>query len=644
MKKRIFALLLAAVMLFGALAACAQDETPQPTPAPQTPETPQTPTDPSDPTPPASQFGRDPYVAPPVEQNLPRNETLFFGGLMWSPVGAWTPFHSNTANFSINEVGGGSRTPLYETAYMYNTLNDDMLPLLADGPFEWSSDMTELTYKIKPAAYWSDGTKITAHDAAFTWYFGQYTPGGNGEFAPFVADVVALDDETVAVRAVMAGSVPVFARNVERYIYQSYILQKAWLEDVLDRFDRDTAQIGEYDGLDENGNMEFVWSGPYTRYFTDDTRIVLIRDDGYWGQDASMWGSLPVPKYLAALRYPTNDAIAAALAAGDIDVCQAFIANVHLMWEEDGLPISTFIDRPPYGISANMPTAHFNMAVPVLRDHVELRRAIAMAVDYDAINASAMTFQSPTFAQVPRSLFVPGAEQDLYDQSAVAHLQWVGRQIDEANEILDETGLFPRGADGFRTYEGQRLSFVASCPTGWSDWEASLEIVAAAGEAIGIEITTNFVSEGEFWDFTTAEPPTADTPGIFMFWTPSLSRVSGWDRTRWLISDERLDTWPHNWSGANYSLYSNPRATEIVRLIPLEQDPAVLRALYTEAVEIYLTDVPSFSLMYRPDMFHSVNESVWTGFTEQGDGRNVPPMNCLNGYAIRDLFDLRLVG
>jgi len=48
--------------------------------------------------------------------------------------------------------------------------------------------------------------------------------------------------------------------------------------------------------------------------------------------------------------------------------------------------------------------------------------------------------------------------------------------------------------------------------------------------------------------------------------------------------------------------------------------------------------------MYRPDKFHAVNESVWTGFTEDGDGRNVPPVNCVSGYAIADLYNIRLVG
>ena len=66
--------------------------------------------------------------------------------------------------------------------------------------------------------------------------------------------------------------------------------------------------------------------------------------------------------------------------------------------------------------------------------------------------------------------------------------------------------------------------------------------------------------------------------------------------------------------------------------------------MYTELVEIYLTDIPSFGLMYRPALFHAVNESVWTGFTDATDGRNIPPMICLNGLAIADLYNLELVG
>ena len=67
------------------------------------------------------------------------------------------------------------------------------------------------------------------------------------------------------------------------------------------------------------------------------------------------------------------------------------------------------------------------------------------------------------------------------------------------------------------------------------------------------------------------------------------------------------------------------------------------KAIYTKLTEIYLTEVPSFSLMYRPSVFHAVNETVWTNFPSD-DGRNIPPLDCTDGYGIAALYDLELVG
>ena len=68
-----------------------------------------------------------------------------------------------------------------------------------------------------------------------------------------------------------------------------------------------------------------------------------------------------------------------------------------------------------------------------------------------------------------------------------------------------------------------------------------------------------------------------------------------------------------------------------------------LKGLYTELTKIYLTEVPSFSLMYRPSLFHAVNESVWTNFPAGDDGRNIPPADCTDGYGIAALYELELV-
>ena len=48
--------------------------------------------------------------------------------------------------------------------------------------------------------------------------------------------------------------------------------------------------------------------------------------------------------------------------------------------------------------------------------------------------------------------------------------------------------------------------------------------------------------------------------------------------------------------------------------------------------------------MYRPEQFHAVNESVWTGYPEKDDGNNIPPANLTDGYGIAALYNLELVG
>jgi peptide/nickel transport system substrate-binding protein len=129
---------------------------------------------------------------------------------------------------------------------------------------------------------------------------------------------------------------------------------------------------------------DVVGSGTYRKFYSDDTEVVLIRDDNLWGQDVSMWGKLPVPKYLAHIIYPDNDAGTADFKAGKIDISQQFISNVQDLWMEEGLPISTYLPDAPYQIGASLPTAFFNLSAYGL-DQLPVRKAIAIAVDYDTL-------------------------------------------------------------------------------------------------------------------------------------------------------------------------------------------------------------------------------------------------------------------
>ena len=567
---------------------------------------------------------------------LPRNETLYFAGQQCGSVNGWNPLSDDMNNaLGVTQSAGGSRTIMFETLYMYNMLDGSLSPLIADGNYVWNDAHTEITVKIKPAAKWSDGTPITANDVAYTFDTNVKLGNAKGNgYKPYIESVTAVDDSTVLIKAKLTDAgVAVNPLQLVCFVEECYVVQKAWIQTLETRCNNDPA-VMKKDAADD-----VVWSGPYTKYYADDQKVVFVRDDNYWGQDASMWGKLPVPKYIAHTIYADNPAGETALKAGEVDVCQQFIANIQDLWLKDGLPISTYLDKAPWGICVNMPTAWFNLDVPALQN-VALRKAIAIAVDYDAINQNAMTGQSPTFAEVPRSCMNPTAgEQATFDHDAVKDLQWVGNDINGAIALLDAAGIKDTDGDGWRDLDGKKISLNACCPNGWTDWMAAMEIVAAAGQKIGIEITTQFPEWSVYQTVVTAAKQTDYS--IFMMWTDSATPAQPWGRIRNLMSSE-FNGVEGNWSG-NWGHYSNPDLDALIKAIPTTTDEAELKKLYTEAVKIYLTDVPSFSLMYRPDKFHAVNESVWTNFPDSTDGRNIPPSDCTDGYGIAALYDLELV-
>jgi peptide/nickel transport system substrate-binding protein len=570
-----------------------------------------------------------------VAGSLPRDETLYINGHQWSPVVGWNPYSVDMNNAIVVSEGAHAFETVFETPYMYNMITGEQVPLLADGPFTWNADLTEITFKLKPAAMWSDGTPVTAEDVAYTFASHlKYETNAGVSNEAYIETIEAVDAQTVLVKAKLdENGNAVNPLQVGAYLSSNYVNQKAWTQTLEARVGEDAvafkADIAE----------DFVSSGPYTRFFDDDQKVVLVRDDNYWGQDASMWGALPVPKYLAHAIFADNAAGFLALKAGEVDVSQQFNANVQDLWLVDGLPISTYLPDAPYSITASLPTAYYNRNSYGL-DNVAIRKAIAMAVDYDTIIANAMTNQSPTFTQVPRSVMNPtDGEQALYDQAAVAHLQWAGNDIDGAIALLDEAGIVDTDGDGYRELDGQKLTYNAACPNGWSDWQAAIEIVAAAGQDIGIDITSLFPEWGVYQTVATEGDQTEYD--IFMFWSDGAGPTQPWGRVRQLMSSEFAGN-SGNWSG-NWGGYVNPRIDEIIAAIPAETDRAKLVELYTEATEIYLTDVPSFTLMYRPDQFHTVNESVWTNFPHAADGLNIPPMNLIMGYGIAGLYNLTLV-
>jgi peptide/nickel transport system substrate-binding protein len=267
---------------------------------------------------------------------LPRNQTLYFNGQQWGALTGWNPYSSNNNNALAIAPGDNARVIMFETPYLYDMLDGKQYPLLADGPFTWDAARTSITFKIKAAAKWSDGTPVTADDVAYTWAsMVKYKSSRAANYTDFIDSITASDPQTVVIKAKLANGKAVNPLRVSAYVSSEYVIQKAWTQKLEARTGGDSTKFLADPAED------VVYSGPYHKFFADDSKVVYVRDDNYWGKDKSMFGTLPVPTYLAHVIYKDNAAGFAALQAGEVDVSQQFNANIQDLWLKQNLPVST---------------------------------------------------------------------------------------------------------------------------------------------------------------------------------------------------------------------------------------------------------------------------------------------------------------
>ena len=628
--RKVLALLLALALVVGMTACSGGGESSTSTPESSTSETSEPADESSEPADESEsrEEAEEPATDDTTTGSYPREESLYQGGQQWGTPVSNNPMAANSNYAAMGNGDTGARELVWETLYMYNISDSKDYPLLADGDWVWADDNSTVTIKLKAAAHWSDGTDLTAADVEASWdAYVNYDTNLGIAYEPYITDIVAVDDDTVEFQVNTGDGMNLM--KVEELIRKMYIMQKAYLEEL------DTANGSDATAMKNEAMWDAPSTAPYHPLEQNDQKWVIQRDDNYWGQDESMWGKLPVPKYIIHNIYSSNDVGAQAFMNGEIDINQMYTANIQTMWEDEGLPISTYMEEPPYNAPGTIPTVVYNVQKPGL-DQVALRKAIAMAVDYDQIIASAMTGQSPTFKEYPRTLFNWSDAQQamILDKEALAPLQWTGNDVEGAIALLDEAGIVDSNGDGNREWNGAELSFKVECPTGWSDYEAALTIVQEAGKDLGIAIETYFPEAAQYTDDLQA--------GNFDITLTSYGGTTYGAAYFYMYGfggefPEVMTT--------NQGRFYNEEADALIEELANCLDETRQLEIYQRLNEIYLTEVPSFGVMYRPFQFMACNESVWTNFPNENDGTDpkVPPMMCSDGYGVAALYNLELV-
>lgn len=536
-------------------------------------------------------------------------DTLFVNQGQW---GAPTSFNPLSASPAFPTAGGQLQL-IYETLVRFNLIDGSLQPGLAT---ELRQEGDLLTLPLQQGTKWSDGQDLTADDVVFTFQLAKDNPLSYSTIWDYLDKVEATDARTVVFTGKSSPSNP---GSIKASIASTYILPKhVWEDHATDG------------SLLKQTNLEPVGSGPFLLDKYDQQQIALKRHDDYWGK--AVFGT-PAMTTINHPIFKSNQDADLKLASGDLDVSQGFTSQIWKMWEDQKKPVATWLKDAPYYLPGNIPLIIFNTTVKGL-DDARVRRAIAYSIDYANIAKTAMSSYSDT---VNASLVLPtGFEKSYYDEAAVQASGWT-HDPDAAVKILEGELKAEKGSDGIYVLpDGTKLGgWTVQCPTGWTDWNTALEIVAKSAKAVGIGIATEF-PQAPTWN-------QAIQNGDFDIAMNTYSGVS--PATPWARFRDALDSRGVPKVGKqayrNYGRYTNDKVAALLDRAGAAVDDAELEATYAELDAIYREDVPCVGLMYRPLEFYEFNSSTWDNFPTS-DNPYAPPM--WQGAGIQWLFQLKRTG
>ncbi|HEY2653495.1 MAG TPA: ABC transporter substrate-binding protein [Solirubrobacteraceae bacterium] len=351
---------------------------------------------------------------------------------------------------------------VYEPLEFVNILKSTSppVPMLATSS-AWSSGYKTLTFTIRNGVKWSDGTPFSAADVAYTF---------NAMKSDKAIDLNALwsADGGPVTSVTQNGNQVAFTFNAPAQTYFYYVADQTPIVPQHIWASLNQKSLHTY------SDSRPVGTGPYMMSSCQGTNIKYLRNPNYWQSTSSH----PVPQ-IQEIDYPaflSNTPANLYLAAGSAQWGGQYIPNVNSFYVGKD-PAHRHIWFPPVLNVALVP----NLDNPLL-SQLPVRQAIAYALDRSKIAllgeggeqqpANQTGVITPTFASwADTSIVAPG-----YDPA-------------KAQQILNSAG-YKKGANGIYTSpSGQPLSFTIKTISGYSDWDASLQIITQELKAVGISVT-----------------------------------------------------------------------------------------------------------------------------------------------------------
>lgn len=318
-----------------------------------------------------------------------------------------------------------TQSALIKTWLPWQLVFDSLILQQPDGSFEprlatdWtiSDDGLTYTFNLREGVVFHNGEPFEADDVVFTFERAKeigipYALARVG----VIESITALDDLTV-----------------------EFVLSKfdsGFMNNLANTFPVSTAILNREAAASSDPALFMVGTGPFKMVsYAPERELVLEKNAEYWEPDRPKVDSLII-QYI-----PEQQAQLAALQAGEIDLMFPTPESALVLESDPNITLAKVT-------SANIVRLNVNSSRPPL-DDVNVRRAMALAIDRQAIVDGALLGQGKPTSYIPEAYaWAPSLEEQPYST----------RDVDEARRLLAEAG-YPDGFDielmhlaGYGTY------------------------------------------------------------------------------------------------------------------------------------------------------------------------------------------------
>ena len=235
---------------------------------------------------------------------------------------------------------------------------------------------------------------------------------------------------------------------------------------------------------------------------------------------------------------------------GGLDLSNNFLPGVASL-VEGGYGVQTYYPDAPYMLSANVAALLINETKKPM-DDVKFRKALAYAINVNDIVENDYT--GIVKAADPTGL-LPIWDKYI-DKDQVAKLGW-SYDPEKAKKILADAGYKDVDGDKFlEAPDGSKIELKVTCPSGWTDWMAAIQIISRDAQAVGLNITPDYPDYGPWRD--------AQLKGTFDLTLQNEAQMSStvWSYYKWVFQNpiENIATAQYG----NYGRYDNKEAFDLV--------------------------------------------------------------------------------